>query len=158
MSERTYTTVDKTSWAPGEWQHEPDKVQWVDEATGFDCLAVRDPLGAWCGYVGVPPGHHVHGVRCDRVAVGVHGGLSYAGFGQAPADKTQGVCHVPAPGRPADVWWLGFDCAHSGDLAPHPERGWTSLGGSYRPLAYVRLEIASLAAQLTRAIVEQVAA
>ena len=54
-ADRQYSTMDKTGWGPGEWTDEPDKLQWVDEATGFDCLIVRNSLGALCGYVGVSP-------------------------------------------------------------------------------------------------------
>jgi hypothetical protein len=67
---------------------------------------------------------------------------------------------------PDDVFWLGFDCAHAGDLSPAMEArmrsyGIPSLQGPefgafrevYRDLPYVRAEIESLAGQL-RAIAE----
>lgn len=38
---REYRTIDKTGWPIGQWTNEPDKVQWIDEATGLDCLIVR---------------------------------------------------------------------------------------------------------------------
>lgn len=57
MGAREWTTVDKRAWGPGEWQDEPDKVQWIDEATGLDCLIVRNRGGALCGYVGIPDTH-----------------------------------------------------------------------------------------------------
>jgi hypothetical protein len=44
-------------WAPGPWDDEPDKVQFPDPETGLPCLAVRGPMGSWCGYVGVGPQH-----------------------------------------------------------------------------------------------------
>lgn len=103
------------SWGKGPWDDEPDKAHWVDEATGLDCLAVRNLGGGfWCGYVGVPQGHPAYGKSYDDLGdVAVHGGLTYA----APCRGN--VCHVPEPGRPDTVWWLGFDCAHSGDFSPH---------------------------------------
>lgn len=60
-----YTTIDKSTWGPGPWQEEPDKIQYVDEATGLPCLIVRNgpTIGALCGYVGVLPGHPLHGKR-----------------------------------------------------------------------------------------------
>lgn len=70
MSERIYTTMDKSTWGDGPWQHEPDKVQWTDEATGLPCLAVRNRFGAWCGYVGVDEDHPWHGLGCDDKAPG----------------------------------------------------------------------------------------
>lgn len=44
-------------WLDGPWRYEPDKVTWVDESTGLDCMIIRNPLGTLCGYVGVPPSH-----------------------------------------------------------------------------------------------------
>jgi hypothetical protein len=90
-----YTTRDKSTWGAGEWQNEPDKVQWVDEATGLDCLIVRGPSGALCGYVGVGESHPYFGIeysgctrtpRCEEVwcghapesAIEVHGGLTFS--------------------------------------------------------------------------------
>ncbi len=149
MSERSYATQDKADWGPGPWQDEPDKVQWVDPATGLDCLAVRNGIGAWCGYVGVPPGHPWHGVDYDAPDVDVHGGLTFAAACAEDAPEGHGICHVPFPGREPDVWWLGFDCAHGGDLAPGipevPMYGW---GPVYRDLGYVRAECERLAAQV----------
>lgn len=165
-AERTYTTIDKTAWPRGPWDDEPDKAQWVDEATGLDCLLVRNRLGALCGYVGVPPVHPWHGQdygakvvepaddgdprggEIDSI-IDVHGGLTYANACQEDEAESEGICHVPAPGRPADVWWFGFDCGHYRDFAP----GYAirfDIGGTYRDLDYVRGEIASLAAQLAR--------
>jgi hypothetical protein len=71
--------VGKQGWAPGEWHSEPDKIQWADEATGLPCLIVRGPVGALCGYVGVQPGHALHGKGYDDCDVEAHGGLTFAG-------------------------------------------------------------------------------
>ncbi len=49
--------VDKSEWGPGPWQDEPDKAQWLDAGSRLPCLIVRGPVGALCGYVGLPPGH-----------------------------------------------------------------------------------------------------
>lgn len=65
MQTREYRTQDKSSWGPGPWQDEPDKVQWRDEATGLPCLAVRNHMGNWCGYVGVDQSHPWHGKGYD---------------------------------------------------------------------------------------------
>lgn len=59
-------TVDKSTWGPGPWQSEPDKLQWKDEATGLACLIVRsDVSGSLCGYVGVPSTHPAYGLSYD---------------------------------------------------------------------------------------------
>lgn len=89
--------IDKAEWARGEWSGEPDKIQWMDEGTGLPCLIVRGPVGALCGYVGVPEGHPFHGLGysscrhgacpdkrdyCDHTPESIlraHGGVTFAG-------------------------------------------------------------------------------
>lgn len=175
--ERRYSTIDKSEWGDGPWQSEPDKVQWTDEATGFPCLANRTASGGhWCGYVAVSEGHPAFGVGYDDVRVldedgdatwpEVHCGLTYANHCQE-GDESVAICHVPEPGQPDHVWWLGFDCAHSGDISPayrarerkrYEETGdpiWSGLGFGYEryaTLAYVQRQCASLAKQLLTAV------
>lgn len=166
--ERSYTFADKSGWGDGPWQHEPDKVQWVDEASGLDCLAVRNArMGHWCGYVGVAEGHRFFEVGYDdcpddcgkewcehrpESALDVHGGITYSEFCQEGAEET-GICHRPFEDRSERIWWLGFDMAHAGDLSPsmnqfHLERYGHPRHDLYRPLDYVRTECAQLAGQL----------
>ena len=144
--------IDKSDWGDGPWQSEPDRAEWRDPQTRLPCLAIRNEFGGnWCGYVAVPPEHPAHGIDYDNVDVDVHGGLTYANHCSGQ------ICHVPEPGEPDDVWWLGFDCAHSQDIRPgglaweakHGLPG-LSFGGyeRYRDLHYVKRECARLAAQL----------
>lgn len=145
--------VDKTGWPPGAWHDEPDRIQWKT-AAGLPGLLVRHRrLGHLCGYAAVPAGHPAYGSGYDAVDVQVHGGLTYADRCEADGP----ICHVPEPGQPDDVWWLGFDCAHAGDRSPGQEaimRGlelpnlppWYVEG--YRDVAYVRGEVEQLAHQL----------
>ncbi len=147
----TLDRTDKTKWPAGPWQSEPDRVEWQHD--GFACLIVRQPeLGHLCGYVAVPPGHPWHGLNDSSVydlpedkQPSAHGGVTYA-------ERCQGtICHVPAPGEPDDVWWLGFDAAHSGDYSP----GIAAICGSrqpnsyetYRDIGYMRVECERLARQ-----------
>lgn len=150
----------------GPWSDEPDKAQWIDEATGLDCLIVRNGMGALCGYVGLPPEHPWHrkgyseclkGSDCGEDwcyehspdgAVRVHGGLTFAS--SCSEERVEGICHVPQPGRPHDVWWFGFDCAHAGDLTPASAKHGLRIyaDDTYRDVAYVKAECASLAQQL----------
>lgn len=59
MQYREWRFVDKSTWGPGPWADEPDKVQWQDETTGLPCMVRRGSpeIGVWCGYVGVAEGH-----------------------------------------------------------------------------------------------------
>lgn len=100
-----FNVDDKAAWGVGPWVSEPDKAQWVDPATGLDCLIVRNGGGALCGYVGVPESHPWFGKgysACTRSpaceeswcghspesAITVHGGLTFAD-----------ACHEPTRAR-----------------------------------------------------------
>ncbi len=145
MSATEPKAIDKSAWGPGPWQNEPDR--WEGEHEGFPLLAVRGKNhGAWCGYVAMPPGHPWHGKTgcAEYPEVSVHGGLSY---GNACGGD---ICHVPRPGEPDNVWWLGFDCVHAFDVAPAREAmtGWMRIEGEvYRTLDYVQAECRGLAEQ-----------
>lgn len=73
-----------------------------------------------CGYIKVLPGHPWFGKSyschadehyedkphdCTQFDADVHGGITFAEHGKA----------CPTHGPEAE-WWVGFDCAHSGDL------------------------------------------
>lgn len=120
---KTYTFDERRPKIPGPWMDEPDKAQWIDTVTGLDCLIVRNHMGGLCGYVGVQPGHPWHGKQYDELGEWpeVHGGLTYSDFCMEGAEDGPGVCHIPEPGRPANVWWLGFDCGHFMDFMPGME-------------------------------------
>lgn len=152
MQEQTWidSRCDRSKWGAGEWDGEPDKVQWKDEATSLACLAKRNPSsGAWCGYVGVSDTHpwHKKDYSAEGVDVDVHGGLTYADECQeGPPDQT--ICHVPAPGEPDSLWWFGFDCMHAWDVAPGYTSSFSFGDAYYRTLDYVRRECTGLARQL----------
>lgn len=153
--------VDRTGWPKGPWDEELDRYEWRT-AAGYPGLVVRsERLGALCGYVGLPPGHPLHGKNHNDIEVDCHGGLTYSG------ECSGAICHVPQPGEPEDVWWLGFDHGHAGDYTPALEATFAKycgkelqpyspptdpyhLGflGFYWPVAAVRIEVESLATQL----------
>lgn len=112
------------------------KKHWIDPATDMDCLIVENGMGFLCGYVAVTEGHPAFQKDYNDVDVNVHGGLTYADFCQ----ENGKICHVPLPGRPHKVWWLGFDCAHGWDIP--------RLGGTLKDETYVKAECESLAKQL----------
>lgn len=148
------TSVDRTGWPAGPWDGEPDRVDFKT-AAGLPGLIVRQARGHLCGYVAVPPGHPLHGKTYgdeDVDALDVHGRITYG-------DRCHGnVCHVPEPGEPADVWWLGFDAAHSFDSSPRGgfTMSWVEMFGDspsagaedYRTVEYMRAECERLAEQL----------
>lgn len=145
------------------WEDEPDRVEF--EYKGYACLinrVNREAMGHFCGYVAIPPGHKYHGKSYQDIEVEVHGGLTYA-------HECQGeICHVPKPGQNDNVWWVGFDCAHSWDLIPGMWK-MRQPGGilhettklfpevkseefeTYRDIEFVRNEIHSLVDQLIEA-------
>jgi hypothetical protein len=142
----------KSEWGPGPWQDEPDRLEWR-HASGLPCLIVRNHMGSLCGYVGVPPAHPLYMRHYDRCDVEVHGGLTHSDHCHG------GICHKPEPGEETDIWWLGFDCAHWGDLMPSWRRlegayariGWPLETGEYRSIAYVQAEVERLAEQVKEA-------
>lgn len=148
---------NKESWGPGEWQTEPDRIEW--RYKGFPLLMVRNTrvTGSWCGYVGVPSSHPFYKTNYNEIGnVDVHGGLTYS-------DKCRAdICHEPKKGESDDIWWLGFDCSHCDDISPkmgatmeflRKQMGQTMpsiLGsyGKYRNVKYVKKECQRLADQL----------
>lgn len=149
-----YSFIDKSAWGPGPWQDEPDKVQWSDPLTGLPCLAVRPKVhGSWCAYVGVAEGHPLFGKEdSEEMPLSVHGGITFTDF-CVEDDKEHGICHVPDPGEPDRVWWLGFDHGHADDYMPALAARSSSFaevfdGWVYRDLPYVKEGCADLAAQL----------
>lgn len=151
----------RAGWGPGPWQDEPDLVEWRnDDYPGVPMLVARSAAGHLCGYVAVPHGHPCHGKAAEETDLEAHGGLNYA------ASCGVVVCHVPLPGEPDDVWWLGFDCGHvMTDISPEIDKTLRELGRDrlekasgefiavfggavYRTLDYVMAEVERLAAQV----------
>lgn len=56
---------DKSTWGEGPWTSEPDRLEF-ETACGLTGLVLRGPLGALCGYVGVPPGHPLYKVHYNQ--------------------------------------------------------------------------------------------
>jgi hypothetical protein len=132
---------NKSGWGTGPWNNEPDRKDFTHE--GYACFLLRNNVGVWCGYVGVPSSHPLYGVTHNDVDVEVHGGLTYS-------NKCDGhVCHDPEPDMPDDVWWFGFDTAHYRDYIPG-NSFFRDSDQIYRDITYVEEEIRSLASQLKK--------
>lgn len=171
LDEERFSYIEE--WPAGEWDNEPDKMQWEDPATKLPCLVVRNHMGAWCGYVGLPVGHPWRGMEYDAIPADVHGGLT---FGPHPCmeDKTT-ICHVVDTPEEDDVHWIGFDCHHLMDTSPgmmashailnkqviaRGEEPLADIWGenddddciygrrSYKPISYARAEVTTLASQV----------
>lgn len=118
---------------------EPSEAIFMSE--GLNCMIARNPeLKTYCGYVGIPKEHKFYGLSCDDTVLktestviypndkilnmlymlrkepenvplsllfNVHGGLSYASNNNPLFRDVEDT-----------LWWLGFDCGHSDDLAP----------------------------------------
>lgn len=115
-----------------EWKNEPDRKEL--EVQGYPVVIIRHTNGAGhlCGYVGLPKDHPCFGKGYDDIGVNVHGGLTYARNHLDGRDDE-------------DIWWVGFDCAHAGDIMPnHPN----ITGGTYKTMLFVENECRELAEQL----------
>lgn len=119
------------------WDDEPDNAEWIDEDTKYMCQIRRNVNLSLCGYVGIPKGHPLWGVKYDEFAndyipdLSVHGGLTYS-------EEEEG-----------GWWWFGFDCAHAGDLAPCALIYSTNRRDeTYRTWGYVEREVRNLSRQL----------
>lgn len=140
--------MDKGDWGDGPWQDEPDFEEWIDNATGLRCVAARHPAGGhWCGYVGLPNSHDHFGKGYDDIPANVHGDLTW----------TEGYLPTGDEDDPANLWWIGFDCAHMNDYQPSTAallKGYTTGGETlfghttYRTLPYVMSELTELCRQL----------
>lgn len=158
------------------WWREANSLDF--EADGLKCAMRRGPLGAWCGYVGVPGNHPWFGLTYnatikptkdmlgprDRQDFGPIDLLCAALSGKDIEEEMTislalrvhgGVTYTDAfapYSEPDGNWWFGFDCAHSDDIIPAFAEKHLSHhdNGIYRDQSYVVSECQSLAAQLVR--------
>ncbi len=112
--EHKFTSDEKlTWWGTGEWVEEVDYLEF--EYKGFDCLIRRMACqdgpkgkhifgGYLCGYVKIPESHNEFG-KIDNFEsdLDVHGGVTFSEFIE-------------------NNFFIGFDCAHSGDYHPSMEK------------------------------------
>lgn len=159
-----FKVPDRHPGGDGPWNDEADKIGWIDERTGRQCIILRQANGTLSGYVAVEPAHPLFGYRHDAVpgalGVSVHGGLTYAAPCEQNLPEPVSVCHMPPKGMRSarqnvfeneDLWWFGFDTDHAYDFVPKVRGGSAnqiSDGKVYRDQAYVYRECIRLAAQL----------
>lgn len=137
MKEKTETfdLVNRTGFPDGPWKNEPDRVTWIDPATSYPCAVIRTNLGHLCGYVGVGELHPWFRIDDSSIAPApeVHGGLTFSDFRDGDLN----------------VWWIGFDAAHMGDMIPSIAR--PSERDAYKSVAFMTAESTSLAGQAMEA-------
>jgi hypothetical protein len=160
------------------WHNEPDDEEWVDAATGYECRIRRNDLTyCLCGYVAVPQGHVIHGLDCSDklpdVLTGAESDVRQQAVGKRGVIDilcwaASGEMHVgmlfnvhgsltwsgPMNDDKEKRWWLGFDCAHAGDLSPGRSGLLKRMPFSrphevYRTFAYTKSEVESLAKKLS---------
>lgn len=170
-----YHNPDRKPDGEGPWSHEGDKIAWIDEETGLGCIMLRQKNGTISGYVGVPMQHPFFGFEADAVPAEisniVHGGLTYGkacevnrfdrvAWGE-PRKERYTICHVTRTRLVQeyrtiqttddefheDVWWLGFDTCHPGDLIPPGDYDHSN-GAVYRDQSFVYANCIALARKL----------
>lgn len=161
----------------GPWNGEGDKIAWVDEETGLGCIILRQEDGTLSGYVGVGTDHPLHGFQAEAVPVQisslVHGGITYGRECEVnrhelrakgkPRRERYTVCHVTRTRWVQDVehvqttkdefehedlWWLGFDTNHAGDLIPNDRFHTPRKSDVYRDQDFVYRQCVVLAERL----------
>ena len=128
------------------WLKEPHHLEWFTAAGLLGVVHRTEGIGHLCGYVRVPAGHPWHGVASEfDIDATCHGGVTYT------RDYKPGG---PEP-DPDGGWWVGFDCAHSGDFTPataaYLGREFPMGHETYRTINYVKHEVEQLAAQAVAA-------
>jgi hypothetical protein len=120
------------------WLNEKD--EYFGEIGGYSYYIRRGPVGALCGYIGVPKGHPWFEVDYSALdSVDVHGGLTFSG-------KLTQVDQL--------LWWLGFDCAHSYDVWPVSYRLTAFPGATYKTVDFVVRQLSKLAEQAAEAVLK----
>jgi|SRR5208282_2898929 len=131
--------MKKLGWGIGPWSTEPDAVDWMTRVGLRGVILRDDELGTWAGYVGLPPGHPA--TLRDVDTLHAHGGVNF-GPKESSRPKLRG----------SGLLWVGFDCAHAGDLVPAFFGRSRLVIGEYRNVTYVREQVEDLAYQLSRVL------
>lgn len=123
------------------WEAEPNELKWVDPGTRLTCLIIRTGMGHLCGYVRIPRSSRLYVKKQRRAAINklrVHGGVTFdGGIRRGGGGKLRGR-------------WIGFDCAHFGDLVPKLLKYGLSDDNIYRDIGFVKRECERLAVQIKR--------
>lgn len=161
--------------APGPWDSEPNRLHWIDQATGLKCAILRGTVHQLCGYVRVPRGHPMYPPpRCRRPPLRPPNGpgphlMNKAFMRRATRDiNGRRLSRLTVHGGVSWAtkfnrremkrgYWIGFDTGHLFDVVPdmvavREALGFESRGmETYKDIAYVKSETERLAAQIGQA-------
>lgn len=147
----THGILSRTGWRKGPWDDEPeDQIYWIDPETKLDCLAMRNDVGQWCGYVGVPFASKYYGVDINGIElIGIPNEITYADSSSGDRSRIRAFLK----GRPEVVWWIGFDTGGlSSDCPAHKPisqmRGGIDWKPVYKDMIFVCARVTSLAEEL----------
>lgn len=145
-NERHYKNP-RGSLPEGAWSQEPDKVVWIDEVTKLDCMLLRNDLGTWCGYVGVPETHPYFGLDCKRVEFAFEREIDFSSTCKVGASEDEKVvCHCRTYEH-GETWWFGFNLASCWDYIPILTHQ-VATTQDYRDINYARTLVESLSLAL----------
>lgn len=116
-----------------KWETEPDKVEL--EYLGLKCWVLRrQGMKHLCGYVELPPESSLNdlaSITWDS-DLEVHGGVTFEG--KLEVDDLRK--------------YVGFDCAHAGDIVPGMRDSGDTHYSTYKSVEYVTSECKKLAEQI----------
>jgi hypothetical protein len=123
------------NWGSGEWDNEPDLIEWIDDYSGYECRVRRNKhAGFLCGTVVVPETNRFHGMNYHDLKdaeFNVHQGISISGF-----DRN-------------GKYRIGFRCNLGFDIVPHKKMLlYVDDGDTYKNISYVKEQTERLAKQI----------
>lgn len=144
-----YHLINREGWESGEWDWEPDLIQWIDPITKYFCSVRRNDLGILCGYVALPPTHLAFNNEEEISIVEVHGGITFSGvINHEPGSRTKFVYDPFSEDAPKTIFLVGFDCGHFDDYKPCGINI-SQVKGQYCNEVYVFEQTTNLALQLS---------
>ena len=125
---------------PDNFTHGPNQLEWITDSN-YRCLITLTSTGHYCGYVCFPDDHPFAKCKDElEIPVSVHGGVTWY------------KATTPDGRQYKNKWWIGFDCAHSGDLTGFQfpnSAAWTD--AVWRSFDYALRETISLHDQIRNA-------
>jgi hypothetical protein len=107
----------------GEWINEPDQVDFTYK--DIPCRVIRQEIGHLCGYIKVPNEHKFYKLDYDDIDIDVHGGITFNGSIEDAENE----------------FWIGFDCAHWGDVCPKMNKLYSELSILFRKNSFFKESI-----------------